>query len=258
MILCYQAAFAVLLVLVSSLGQAHGADLGEGAPRGAWTGCYVGANIGYVHGSDDALDAPFQQGAFVGLGASWNTPPVPGYETIGADADSAIGGAELGCDYQASSGALPVVLGTAVDISALGLSGEGTSPTSSDTHVSFDANWAATVRGRLGIAANEKLLVYVTGGYAAADIDVHAFDFATAPNTGLMDVSGGGTESGWVAGGGGEWRFADHWSMSAEYLHFDFDDVVATGPATFPAGAFPRFENDVTFDTVRVGLRFRM
>ena len=73
-----------------------------------------------------------------------------------------------------------------------------------------------------------------------------------------MDVSSDGTESGWVVGGGGEWRFAERWSASLEYLHFDFDDVVATGPAVFPAGAFPRFENDVDFDTVRIGLKFRM
>jgi outer membrane immunogenic protein len=229
----------------------------EPAPVWSWSGCYVGANIGYVHGDDDALDAPFSEGPFAGTGASWNSVGAP-YETIGSDASSAIGGGEVGCDYAVPVGGVEIVIGAAADISALGLSGEGISAISSDTHTSFEVNWAATIRGRLGVAPTPELLIYATGGYAAAGVDVRAFDLATVPSLGTMDVSGGDTTSGWVVGGGGEWRFAEQWSVSAEYLHFDFDDIVATGAATFPAGAFPRFENDVTFDTVRIGVKFRM
>jgi outer membrane immunogenic protein len=252
------------LVLVSSAAtgvasRAHAADvLVEPAPVWSWSGCYVGANVGYVHGDDDALDAPFTEGPFAGTGVSWNTPPGAPYETIGSDASSAIGGGEVGCDYAVPMGGVEIVIGAAADISVLGLSGEGTSAISSDTHTSFDVDWAASFRARLGVAPAPELLIYATGGYAAAGVDVRAFDLATAPSLGTMDVSGGGTESGWVVGGGGEWRFAENWSVSAEYLHFDFDDIVATGAATFPPGAFPRFENDVTFDTVRIGVKFRM
>jgi outer membrane immunogenic protein len=247
-----------LALLVGATGVARSSDQLVEPPMEArsWTGCYAGVNVGYVHGDDDALDAPFTQGAFAGTGASWNSPGAP-YETIGADNGSAIGGAEVGCDYQMSLGGLSLVVGGAADISALGLSGDGTSAISPDTHTSFDVNWAATLRGRVGVASPQ-LLVYATGGYAAAGIDVSAFDLSGTPSPGLMSVSGGGTESGWVLGGGGEWRFAESWSMSLEYLHFDFDDIVATGPAISPPGAFPRFENDVSFDTVRVGLKFRM
>jgi outer membrane immunogenic protein len=252
-------ALAAALVAAISSPAAFAADpvAVEVAPVWSWSGCYAGVNVGYVRGDDDALDAPFTEGPFAGLGFSWDSAGPP-YETIGSDSSSAIGGGEVGCDYAVPLGGVQVVIGAAADISALGLSGEGTSALASDVHTSFDVDWAATVRARLGIAASPQLLVYATGGYAAAGIDVRAFDLSTVPTLGTMDVSGGGTQSGWVLGGGAEWRFAENWSVSAEYLHFDFDDIVATGPATFPPGAFPRFENDITFDTVRVGIKFRL
>jgi outer membrane immunogenic protein len=223
----------------------------------AWSGCYAGLNVGYVRGNDDALDAPFTEGPFAGSGASWNSPPGVPYETIGSDGSGAIGGVELGCDYEAPMGGLAVVFGGAVDFSLMNVSGEGTSAVSPDTHTSFDADWAGTLRGRVGLATPD-VLFYATGGLAVADIGVRAFDLSTLPTPCTMDVSGGGTETGWVVGGGAEWRFASNWSVSAEYLHFDFGDITATGPATFPPGAFPRFENEVKFDTVRVGLKWRM
>jgi outer membrane immunogenic protein/high affinity Mn2+ porin len=223
----------------------------------AWTGCYAGVNVGYVRGDDDATDSPFTEGPFAGSGASWNSPPGAPYETIGSDGSSAIGGVEVGCDYQVPAGGLNLVFGGAADFSFMNVTGEGTSAVSADTHTSFDADWTGTLRARVGLASPD-VLFYATGGLAVADIGVRAFDLSTAPTPGTMDVSGGGTETGWVIGGGAEWRFASNWSISAEYLHFDFEDITATGPAAFPPGAFPRFENDVEFDTVRVGLKWRM
>ena len=113
------------------------------------------------------------------------------------------------------------------------------------------------MRARLGVATR-KVLVYATGGYAAAGLDVRAFDLQTVPSIGTMDVSGGGTESGWVIGGGAEWRMTESCSLSFEYLRLAFDGVVATGPAIDPAGAFPRFDNDVDIDVFRVGVKWRL
>ena len=174
---------------------------------------------------------------FAGTGASWNSLGGP-YETIGADGSGAIGGVEAGCDYEMPLGSLSLVVGGAADISVLNVSGEATSALFPDTNVSFNADWAATMRARLGVAT-PKVLVYATGGYAAAGLDVRAFDLSTAPGIGLMDVSGGGTESGWVIGGGAEWRMTPSCSLSFEYLRFSFDDVTATGPAIDPARRLP-------------------
>ena len=84
------------------------------------------------------------------------------------------------------------------------------------------------------------------------------FDNDHRVGIGLMDVSGGGTESGWVVGGGAEWRMTQSWSLSFEYLRFSIDDVTATGSAIFPPGAFPRFENDTDFDVFRLGAKWRL
>ena len=221
-----------------------------------WSGCYVGANVGYASGDDESTDSPFVEGLFANSGASWNSFGGP-YETIGADGSGAIGGIEAGCDYEMPLGELSLVVGAAADFSALNVSGEASSLLSPDTNVSFNADWAATVRGRVGVAS-PKVLVYATGGYAAAGLDVRAFDLSLVPGIGLMDVSGGGTESGWVVGGGAEWRMTPSWSLSFEYLRFSFDDVTASGFAIYPVEAFPRFENDVDFDVFRLGVKWRL
>ncbi|MDK1388210.1 outer membrane beta-barrel protein [Sinorhizobium sp. 8-89] len=231
-------------------------DLTHEAASSNWSGCYVGAHAGYAHAKAEATDSPFTEGAFEGTGTSWNSLGAP-YEVIESDDHAAIGGVEAGCDRQVDVDGLSLVFGGAIDFSLMDLSSGGASKIVGDTRTSFDTDWAGTARLRAGIAA-EDLLFYVTGGLAVADIDVRAFDTQTFPTIGLMDVSGGGVKTGWVAGAGAEWRLAPNWSASLEYLHYDFDDVTATGAAIDPAGAFPRFENDLDFDVVRVGLRWRL
>lgn len=244
--------YAVIAVTVISSLWAYDQARAQDMARPSWSGCYVGANAGYGHATSDATDAPFKSGLFGGSGFSWNGSPGGPYETIDMDNGSFAGGLEAGCDIQLENS--PVVLGGVIDFSFMNAGSTGTSSISSDTHTSFDTDWAGTARLRAGVAASD-FLFYVTGGYAVANIDVRAFDRA-APT--LMDVTGGGTESGWVAGGGVEWRVQSNLSVGLEYLHYDFGTVTATGRATFPVDAFPRFENDATIDVVRVGLKWRM
>lgn len=239
--------------LLFGLQPAAAADPFQPAATPSWTGCYVGANAGYTRADVDATDAPFRDGPFGGSGISWNTAGAP-YETIGTDDAGISGGLEAGCDYQFDLGGTAFVLGGVADFSLMNLGATGTSAISADTHTSFDVDWAASARLRAGIAASD-VLFYVTGGYALADVDVRAYD-RTGPT--LMDVKGGGTENGWVAGGGVEWRFKPDWSVGLEYLHYDFGTVTATGQASFPADAYPRFDSDVSFDTIRIGIKWRM
>ena len=88
-----------------------------------------------------------------------------------------------------------------------------------------DENWLATVRGRVGYAANSVLL-YATGGYAVASVGVGI----TSTATGAVLNSATQTRSGWTAGGGVEWRFAPSWSAKLEYLYVGLQDQGFTAP----------------------------
>lgn len=222
-------------------------------PAPAWRGCYMGAHAGYAKGTQSTTDMPFAVDG-LGLPVSWNDPTG---NMLGAGSDGAIGGGQAGCDYSAELNGVTLVLGAVVDISALDASASGTSSVAADTHTSFDTSWMATLRGRLGFTTGNTL-VYATGGVAFADIGVRAFDNESSVSVGLMDVSGGGTETGWVAGAGLEWRLPSNLTLSLEYLHAEFDGLAATGAAVFPATATPRFESDLEIDTVRVGLNWHL
>lgn len=222
----------------------------------SWNGCYVGANAGYARAGADATDSPFRDGPFAGSGFSWNGGAGE-YETIKSHDGGLTGGVEAGCDRQIDLGGTPLVIGGVVDFSAMNLEATGTSAIVGDTHTRAGIDWAASFRARAGLGAGD-VLFFVSGGVAVADVDVRAFDKEVLPTFGRMNVSGGGTETGWVAGAGAEWRVKPNLSLSLEYLHYDFGSVTATGPAIEPVGAFPRFENDVRLDTVRIGLKWRM
>ncbi|KQV42697.1 MULTISPECIES: outer membrane beta-barrel protein [unclassified Rhizobium] len=223
----------------------------------SWSGCYVGGNLGYVRGRVAATDMPFTDGPFAGSGFAWNSAG-PDYESIDMNNGQGVsGGVEFGCDAELMAGDTPLVVGGLVDFNLLDLSDDSASKLYSDTKTGYSIDWISSFRARAGLGTDD-MLFFVSGGLAVADIDVGASDHVTLPTFGRMDVSGGGTETGWVAGAGAEWRVKPNLSLSFEYLHYDFGTVTATGAAIVPVGGFPRFENDVRLDTVRIGLKWRM
>ena len=79
----------------------------------------------------------------------------------------------------------------------------------------------ATATARLGYVYGERWLVYVRGGAAwtRATID----DAFIGPVVGVLtDPSATVTRTGWTAGAGVEWAFAQHWSANVEYNYHDF------------------------------------
>ena len=79
---------------------------------------------------------------------------------------------------------------------------------------SSNGRWLTTVTGRLGFAV-DRVLFYAKGGGA----------WVGSNNLTILDVSSGNsvafgnsnTNTGWTAGAGVEWAFADNWSVRAEY-----------------------------------------
>jgi outer membrane immunogenic protein len=189
---------AVAALLAGSLA-AHAADLPRGykapafvAPAYAnWTGFYVGINGGYAWGT-----------------SNWDIP------AIGTDPSGAVYGGTVGYNIQT---------GTWV----WGLEGDfdGSSVKGSVACVGGSCEtklpWLLTGRMRLGYAAWNNWLPYITGGGAYGNVK------ATSP---FGDASK--SEWGWTAGGGLEYAFGANWSVKAEYLFVDlgsFDCDIACG-----------------------------
>jgi opacity protein-like surface antigen len=67
----------------------------------------------------------------------------------------------------------------------------------------------------------DNLLLYATGGLAAASFDLKNTEAPTASMWGDANVLGG-TNVGWSSGVGIEYRLNSPWSAQIEYLHSDF------------------------------------
>ena len=88
-----------------------------------------------------------------------------------------------------------------------------------------------TVRGRLGYAV-DNVLLYGTGGWAWS-----SNQFIRTQLTGTLNLATAGTEeavnkylSGWTAGGGVAFAFAQNWNVFAEYRHTSFGSSTVALP----------------------------
>jgi outer membrane immunogenic protein len=114
----------------------------------------------------------------------------------------------------------------------------------------------ATARGRAGYAA-DRVLFYATAGGAFANVQTNFNDTTTTH-----------TQSGWTAGAGVEWAFADNWTAKVEYLYVNLgngsvncattaclvasgtDGITADGPA-IPVSV------GLTENLIRAGVNFK-
>src|SRR5204863_405148 len=111
--------------------------------------------------------------------------------------------------------------------------------------------WFGTVRARLGYA-QDRWMIYATGGYAYAGVDTNAT--ATAgPLAAVFNAHD--IRSGWTIGGGVELALAPQWSIKAEYLYVD----LGSQRTTWTFAGIPAIYNDsrLTTNVVRAGLNYR-
>ncbi len=192
------------------------------APRVfSWTGCYAGAHLGAGWGRT-SISEP--------LGYIAN-PGVPIDVNTGA---GVLGGAQVGCDYQFASN---WVIGAAGDFSWASIDGQATDPFFTGKYgnpitLSSKTEWLATATARLGYTW-DRWMIYGKGGAAWAHDKYSIGNLvswgnpagylcASAGNLIACNPSGSTTRSGWTAGLGIEWAFADNWSASLEYDHYGF------------------------------------
>ena len=231
-----------------------------------WNGFYTGLNAGAAWGSYDPQTATNPDKGVIGA------PSAAVINSLGNQSIKPLGfsgGAQAGYNWQVGNW----VAGIEGDFSYLHLSGAATTfvpyvpPSTSTAVISAygNANWVATVRPRIGWAANNWLL-YATGGVAVTNFQD---DFALGgvnpptrnppPNGSFYQQSShlGNIPLGYAVGGGVEAAINERWSVKAEYLHVDFGRFTATQTATNDAALMPRQSADLKADLVRVGLNYR-
>ena len=229
-----------------------------------WTGFYIGGDVGGVSQRDSGNSNFFQ------TAGSANNPLA-----LSSSSSSFIGGGHIGYNWQFAP---TWVLGIEADAQWLNAKNSFCRGLDSnllgcaDTGRGFgtiesETKWLATVRGRLGYTF-DRFMVYGTGGVAFGEVNTNVgfnclvAGCAVSANVIATSGSANDTRTGWVAGAGIEWMFANNWMVRAEYLHVDLG--TATGTVFLPAlncsAGGPcgmSYSRDLTYDMGRVGLSYK-
>jgi outer membrane immunogenic protein len=256
-------------ILVSISGAAGAADLvyeapvlAPAAPAYDWSGVYVGGNVGHIWSRVRTTDNSIMtSGPLVGIGAGTFDPAetFPGDDGSG-DLDGYFGGVQIGVNRQHGAW----VYGVEGDYQ-FARAREANAYLGSDQGPYFESEAAldhfGTLRGRLGYAVMDTVLVYGTAG------------LAVGRGSGTLSITGGvpgeftgptfsDTQKEWqvgyAVGAGVEAAIArSNWSVKAEYLYADFGarnyDFSFAGSDGSTATTRSRLDAHV----LRVGLNYR-
>ena len=202
-------------MLIAAISTASAADLRQPvytkAPPPApvlysWTGFYVGLNAGgkWVTNSDDSLIAGGTTATFGGNNdSSW------------------IAGGQIGYNWQAPGSLW--VFGVEGDIDAQDFNrtrvvGATIGPFVAGDAFSFESHWQASIRGRIGYAAWDRVLLYATGGVAFTQVK------GSASLVGIGTLTDDQTVVGGTVGGGIEWAVWNNVSLGIEGRYTFYGD----------------------------------
>jgi outer membrane immunogenic protein len=231
------------VALVGTAVSAQAADLAVKAPYLKapvaavydWTGFYIGVNAGVGLGRDLAVHN------YVAGGTANTTYLQP---------QGALGGGQVGYNWQTGSFLGPILLGLETDIQAAGLS-DGRTTLSTIPAIAGPVNynqkldWFGTARGRIGLVKGP-VVSYVTGGFAYGEVKTSI----TEP--GVVSTLNR-TQTGWVLGSGVEAALGGNWTGKIEYLYLNLgnkNDLFFTG--TQPV------RTEIRENIFRVGLNYRI
>jgi outer membrane immunogenic protein len=225
-------------------------------PPPSWTGFYLGANIGGVWGDLGSAAVNFTSDGY---------DPGPSFSS--ARQATVIGGFHGGYNFQTYTNWVVGVEGdfdwtnlsnTNSGILLAGGAPFGTSLTGTKELVDS----LASARGRLGYSFGN-WVPYVTGGGAWSRTEYTGFvtnNLAAGGGPGSFDVAQ--TKSGWVVGGGFEYKVTPNLLLRAEYLHYEFNNdggtFVTQHNPTFVPGAVGIITFGATsqFNVARVGFSY--
>ncbi len=221
---------ALFIVAISS---ASAADLPvytkappPAAPIFTWTGFYLGFNIG---------------GKWADVEHTV-TGPATTFTFSRDTTDSFIGGGQLGYNWQTGAW----VFGIEGDIDAQDFSrsrvvGTTIGPFLAGDEFSVESRWQASLRGRIGYAAWERTLLYVTGGVAWTNVK------GTASFVGAGTLSNDTTLTGGTVGAGLEYALTNNISLGIEGRWSFYGDETFNGTLGGIA-----FTDKVNLDTAEV------
>lgn len=156
-------------------------------------------------------------------------------------------GAHVGYNWQWNA----IVAGVEADGT---LTWMGDSYSEDSSRLEVDTDWLASIRGRVGIDTGPALL-YATAGVAWMDWSVDgSIDFGGLQ----LPYSGGSTATGYVVGGGAEFKLSKSLIARIEGLYYGFDDVDHNlSIAGIPIGTDAIDKYDIDITVVRGGLSWR-
>jgi outer membrane immunogenic protein len=250
--------FAATIALAGLSTAAAAADMPLKAPPPApvyqWTGCYIGIN-----GGAGASASDFNASVGAGTYLTGTDPATVGTDGGGsANQTKFVGGGQLGCNWQTNT----IVFGLEGDFDYF--HSDSNFYNNTDTLAagapfvagqSLSTNYLATVRPRIGIAADRNF-AYITGGVAFTDAN-YTVSYADAA-TGAGSASASKFLIGWVVGAGWEHAFADHWTLRFEYLFSSFPSTSASGTIAGAGGTNPLSgSGDLVIQVARAGMNYK-
>jgi opacity protein-like surface antigen len=198
-----------------------------------WTGFYIGAYLGAAWGSSNFT--------FLDDGATTN-PRFAGF----------LGGGEIGYNHQVGKW----VFGVEGDLAWTNAHGARPCPMGFFANCEINMNWLSTATGRIGYAYWDRLLIYVKGGAAIAQVRAEAACTAAdwqsmiLPAVGCPSTSDSKTKVGWTAGLGSEFGLTRNVSVKSEIMYFDL------GSDRYTIASIPTSIQQTGF-TSTLGLHFR-
>ena len=221
-----------------------------------WNGWYAGINGGYSWGRWNSSSAANLFGT--GAGSSY-----------GAKGDGWLGGLQIGHNWQngiwlygieadaqltgeKDSSGFSEILGVAPF-------GGGVVTSSQSISNEWKLPWFATLRGRVGVTA-DNWLFFGTGGLALGHYKFSSTTTSTLAYVGppantttvtAVELSDSTTRLGFALGAGVEAALSQHWTVKAEYLYLDF------GTRTFLGGTTSATNIRLNDHIARLGLNYK-
>src|ERR1700687_3405787 len=237
-----------------------------------WTCFYIGGNGGYSWGRS-RTDVSY----FNTVTGAPIVPPAGSIVSSSFDMNGGVAGGQAGYNWQTANW----VLGLEADIQWSGERGRaayrcGATATggvclpgltflpagAAGTTLALGQSleWSATVRGRAGLLAAPKVLLYATGGLAYGSIKSSGALAGFNGNGAAIAAFGSNTETrvGWTVGAGVEGMITQNWTAKLEYLYMDLGSF-SSGPFTLaPASTIgANVSSKFTDHILRAGINYR-